>query len=322
MKKFGSLSIITFFSTIYLTCYLSIVSADTPVTANQDVLDESITQLPASRDPGAVHSLVPGVQEGNVGDPGNNAFNIDGVNNLLPRSANTTILQPEGQSIMISGLKYSGSGPSVDLNKVKCKDLTDGYIKARLSQLRAALINFDKSQSKDPELQKKIDCIKKKITEYYKKLKKAGNQKNIIQREKGKGKSGRKEPVMPGVDIWTTPPGTWSEDFSTNPIPEDFFGVEGETGLPSNTGIDDQTLNTMRRLTQDDMTSLAYTNPIFVDRDGSGYTPPGLTDNVTVSGGSDNPDNLHFRSRPSGTLIFEPEANSVLPLLNLNKELD
>ncbi|MCP4249883.1 MAG: hypothetical protein GY778_22805, partial [bacterium] len=40
--------------------------------------------------------------------------------------------------------------------------------------------------------------------------------------------------------------------------------------------VNPETLETMRWLTTADMVSLAFTNPIFVDRDGNGYQPPGL----------------------------------------------
>jgi len=59
MKKIISLSIIAFFFIIYLTCYLSVVKADPPVTATQNVSGDSITQMPTSRDPWAVNSLAP-----------------------------------------------------------------------------------------------------------------------------------------------------------------------------------------------------------------------------------------------------------------------
>ncbi len=60
-------------------------------------------------------------------------------------------------------------------------------------------------------------------------------------------------------------------------VTDSYFTVEAgnqidATGAP----ITPSTLDDMRKLTTSDMVSLAYTNPIFIDRDGGGYSPPGL----------------------------------------------
>ncbi|MBT3880115.1 MAG: hypothetical protein HOI47_29510 [Candidatus Scalindua sp.] len=242
MKKIISLSIIAFFFIIYLTCYLSVVKADPPVTATQNVSGDSITQMPTSRDPWAVNSLAPGVQgEGgvNAGDSSDNALNVDdikainsnnqllgaevvvpgpyiapgsGVDDIKVINSNNQLLDAEGfvpYNVPVSGGQepvgvdvwtnpssgtssqdFSGDpippdffAESIDLEWIQCKDLTNEYIAAHAGQLSAAIKSFDESQSKDPELVKKVDCIKKKLTEYDKNLKKPVNQKNIIQAE-------------------------------------------------------------------------------------------------------------------------------------------
>ncbi len=56
------------------------------------------------------------------------------------------------------------------LKEIECKDLTDEYIAANKGKLIAAIRSFD---SKGKKLVKKVDCIKKKLAEYYKKLEKS-----------------------------------------------------------------------------------------------------------------------------------------------------
>ncbi len=59
---------------------------------------------------------------------------------------------------------------------------------------------------------------------------------------------------------------------------DSYFVVEAGNRImePSGAPVNPALLTTMRRLTTSDMVSLAFTNPIFVDRDGGGYQPPGL----------------------------------------------
>ena len=69
------------------------------------------------------------------------------------------------------------------------------------------------------------------------------------------------------------------------PATDSYFMVEAGSEIhplpaggpyPSEPAINPDTLVDMRKLTTSDMVSLAYTNPIFVDRNGDGYNPPGL----------------------------------------------
>ncbi len=61
-----------------------------------------------------------------------------------------------------------------------------------------------------------------------------------------------------------------------------FFVVEAGNEIDDNGDpVNPDTLELMRRLTTSDMVSLAFTNPIFVDRDGDGYQPPGLKSSST-----------------------------------------